>query len=62
MNGKEKYFMLRRKKRIKLKQIADFLNCSITLISRYENDDVNMSKEKIEGYKNFIDEYEEGRV
>lgn len=62
MNDKEKYFMLRRKKRIKLKQIADFLNCSITLISRYENDDVNMSKEKIEGYKNFIDEYEEGRV
>lgn len=51
---KQLYFNLRRNKKIRLKQIADYLNCSISLLSRYEREDINMDEQKIMGYKNFI--------
>lgn len=48
------YFNLRRNKKIRLRQIANYLNCSISLISRFEREDINMDGLKIIGYKNFI--------
>jgi len=51
---KQFYFNLRRNKKIRLRQIANYLNCSISLLSRYEREDINMDEQKIIGYKEFI--------
>lgn len=51
---KQLYFNLRRSKKIRLKQIANYLKCSISLLSRYEREDINMDERKIIGYKQFI--------
>jgi transcriptional regulator with XRE-family HTH domain len=54
---KQLYFNLRRNKKIRLKHIANYLNCSISLLSRYERENINMDERKIIGYKNFITNY-----
>lgn len=51
---KQFYYNLRRNKKIRLRQIAKYVNCSISLLSRYEREDINMDEQKIEGYKGFI--------
>lgn len=51
---KQFYFNLRRNKKIRLRQVAEYLNCSISLLSRYEREDINMDSLKIKGYKEFI--------
>jgi transcriptional regulator with XRE-family HTH domain len=51
---KQFYFNLRRNKKIRLKQIANYIKCSISLLSRYEREDINMDERKIIGYKEFI--------
>lgn len=56
MNEKEIYFIKRRRKNISQKTLAEYLNCSQSLISRYETGDGVMSKVKIEKYKNYIDQ------
>ncbi|MED5103141.1 helix-turn-helix transcriptional regulator [Niallia circulans] len=57
MSTKEMYVLKRRKKRIRLRQLAEFIGCSQSLISRYETGDCEMDKAKIEKYKQFIDSY-----
>ncbi len=46
-------------KNITLREIAEYIGCSIALISKFENDERNMSYEKFHLYKYFIDHYEE---
>lgn len=46
----------RMSKDITLKELAKELNCSIGLISKWENDERNMSDDKVEKYKNYIEE------
>ena len=50
-------FVMRKRKRIKLSQIAEFVDCSISLLSRFENQQVAMDKEKIKKYRDYILEY-----
>lgn len=57
MDDKEYYYILRRRKRISQGQIAKYLCCSQSLISRYELGDCSMSQEKIEKYKKYIENY-----
>jgi len=57
IHEKHFYFNLRRNKKIRLRQIANILNCSISLLSRFEREDINMDANKIIGYKNFITNY-----
>lgn len=57
MSIKDIYIIERRKKKIRLKQIAEFIGCSQSLISRYETGDCEMDKTKVEKYKEFIDSY-----
>lgn len=56
MNEKEIYLILRRRKNIGQVELAQLLNCSQSLISRYEKNECEMSKDKIERYKRIIDE------
>ena len=51
---KIEYFLMRRKKKIKLKDLAMALGCSIALISLYENDKANMDQAKVQKYKEYI--------
>jgi len=55
MNIKDEYLIKRRKKNIDQTELAEYLNCSQSLISRYEKGSSGMSKEKIEKYREYID-------
>lgn len=54
---KTQYFLMRRKKGITLQIIANACDCSISLLSLYENDKANMEQEKVMKYKEFIANY-----
>ena len=60
MTEKEKYILIRRKKKIRLRHIAEHLHCSISLLSRWERDDCKMSASKVKGYREFIDNFNGG--
>lgn len=51
------YFIMRKRKRIKLSEVAEYVDCSISLLSRYENLQVAMDTAKIKKYEKFILEY-----
>lgn len=51
------YFVMRKRKRIKLKDVAEYIDCSISLLSRYENLSVHMDDEKVRKYEHFIKNY-----
>lgn len=57
MSVKDEYILKRRKKKIVLKQIAEYIGCSLSLISRYETGSCEMDKDKIKKYREYIDEY-----
>lgn len=57
MSVKDIYILKRRKKKIRLRQIAEFIGCSQSLISQYETDNCEMDRAKVEKYKAFIDNY-----
>ena len=51
------YIIKRRKNKIRLKELAKYIGCSISLLSRYENYDIEMSDAKEYLYKQYIDNY-----
>lgn len=48
----------RMKKKITIEEIADYIGCSGSLISLYENNKRGMKWDKVEGYKEYIIEKE----
>lgn len=56
MNMRDEYLLKRRKKRISQKELSEYLQCSQSLLSRYERGECGMKKEKIELYRRYIDE------
>lgn len=55
MNKKDEYFLKRRKKKISMQEISNYIGCSQSLISRYETGNCGMSKTKIQIYREYID-------
>jgi len=55
MNIKDEYFLKRRQKKISHNELAVYVNCSQSLISRYETGNCGMSKDKIQRYREYID-------
>ena len=55
MNRKEEYLLKRRRKNINQNELANILDCSQSLISRWEKDDCLMSEDKILNYEQYID-------
>lgn len=53
----EQYMLLRRKKKIKLSEVAEYVGCSISNLSQYETGKIKMSKEKLIKYMFYIDTY-----
>lgn len=56
MTEKVYYFLLRRKKKITHTELAKYIGCSQSFISRYERGNSDMSKIKIEKYRSYIDQ------
>jgi transcriptional regulator with XRE-family HTH domain len=57
LTNRDIYAAIRRKKKIKLKEIADYIGCCISIISEYERGTANMSHEKINKYREYIDNH-----
>lgn len=55
MNERELYLILRRRKKISQIELAKVLNCSQSLISRFEKNECEMSDDKIKRYKQYIE-------
>ncbi|HWO98438.1 MAG TPA: helix-turn-helix transcriptional regulator [Bacillus sp. (in: firmicutes)] len=51
---RQQYRVLRKQKGIKLKHIAKEVKVSVAMLSMYENEIVNLSKEKEEKYRRII--------
>ena len=56
---RQNYQMLRKLKKIKLKDIASIVGVSIPMLSMYENELVNLHKEKEKKYREFIISFSE---
>lgn len=57
LTDKEKYIVTRKRKNIKLKTLAERLECTIALVSMYERGLSGMSDDKVKKYKEFIDDF-----
>ena len=57
MNIKDEYVLKRRKKKIRLRQLAEHIGCSQSLISQYETGNCEMDRVKIDKYNEFIDNF-----
>lgn len=57
MNQKEIYLLKRRRKGINQAYLSQQLNCSQSLISRFEKDLCTMASNKIKRYKEIIDNH-----
>ena len=57
MCKKDEYILKRRKKKIILKQLAEYIGCSQSLISQYETGHCEMDIKKVKKYREFIDNY-----
>ncbi|MEK4700273.1 helix-turn-helix transcriptional regulator [Solibacillus sp. FSL R7-0668] len=56
--NKTELFLMRRTKKIKLRELAEYMKCSQSLISKWEHGLCNMDVKKVEKYKNFIINYQ----
>lgn len=54
LSEKDYWRTLRKQKKIKLREIAEVLGCSVPFISMFENDKTPMRDEAINRYKQFI--------
>ncbi|MEC0307364.1 helix-turn-helix transcriptional regulator [Paenibacillus lautus] len=48
------YQLLRKQQKIKLKELASIIGVSIPMLSMYENEVVNLHKEKEKQYRDYI--------
>ena len=51
---KEQLFIARRKKGITLTEISQYMNCSVSFLSRFERDERNFTAEQFNKYSNYI--------
>lgn len=52
------YYLLRRQKKIRLRQLAQYCTCSISQLSRYENNLIQLDSQKVKRYQEFITNYQ----
>ncbi|MBP1935027.1 helix-turn-helix domain-containing protein [Ammoniphilus resinae] len=53
-NDREYYWMLRKRKKIKLREIAAFIGVTVSHLSMYENEKSNLSPEREQAYRKYI--------
>jgi transcriptional regulator with XRE-family HTH domain len=57
MEIREKYRILRFQKKIRFKELAGFMGCSVSQISNFENNHSGLSYDKLIKYMQYIDEH-----
>lgn len=57
VNQREFYSIWRKRNKVKLEEVANYIGCSLSLISKWELGHCNMSKKKLDKYNQFIIEY-----
>lgn len=57
INERESYTALRRRKRIRLREVAKHIGCSVSLLSQYENGSNRILPDKVRKYKQYIEDY-----
>ncbi|WP_234404918.1 helix-turn-helix domain-containing protein [Paenibacillus bouchesdurhonensis] len=57
INERESYTAVRRRKKITLREIAEYIGCSVSLISQYENGSNRILPDKVRKYKRYIEDY-----
>lgn len=53
---REIYMLKRRQKRIRLTELANYIGCSQSLLSRYETGECCLSDYKLQKYQSYIDQ------
>lgn len=56
LKEREIYVIKRKRKKIRLKELAEYVGCSVALLSKYENGATNLNPEKLQLYKRYIDQ------
>lgn len=51
---RQSYRVLRSQKKIKLKDLAELVGVSVPMLSMYENEIVNLQKDKEQKYRSFV--------
>lgn len=54
INEREYFVAMRRRKNIKLRELAEYIACSISLLSKYEKYQCDISEPKENQYKKYI--------
>lgn len=58
----EKYYIWRKRHRVKLADVSKYCGCNISILSMYENGLHNISDKLLGYYDEFIDKYEKGLI
>jgi len=58
LSMRESFTFFRRRNKIKLKEIAEYIGCGVPILSEFERGSANLSSEKLKLYKQFIDEFQ----
>jgi len=59
LTRREEYVIKRKRKGIRLRQIANYIGCSEALLCKYEKGHIELKDKTKELYERFIDTYEE---
>lgn len=54
LTDKESYKIIRKRKKITLKDIADYIGADVSVVCRWENNKRYMNKEQVERYIEYI--------
>ncbi|GLC32179.1 helix-turn-helix domain-containing protein [Clostridium omnivorum] len=57
LTDREYYRLMRKRYNIKLKAISDYIGCSLSLLSKYEKGQRELSKDKLKLYIKFINDF-----
>lgn len=52
--SREQYTIFRRRNKVRLIDVAEYIGCSISLLSKWERELVNISDDKVNLYNKFI--------
>lgn len=55
--SREQYTIFRRRNKVRLIDVAEYIGCSVSLLSKWERELVNISDEKVDLYNKFIETF-----
>lgn len=55
--SREQYTIFRRRNKVRLMDVAGYIGCSISLLSKWERELINISDEKASLYNEFIETF-----